>query len=248
MPSSLEDRCALVTGSSRGIGRAIAERLADAGAAVAVHGLAQSADLDAAAESVAGPAVTGDLGTTDAPVEIIEHAREALGGLDILINCAGIVMPKPVGELDVGTWDRTLDVNLRGAFLCAQAAGRHMITRGYGRIVSVSSQAASVAIEGYLPYGVSKAGLEIMTRYLAAEWSGRGVTVNVVAPAFVRTDLTAAVFEAMPDLYDDQLARVLVKRMCEPSEVAAAVAYLVSEDAGYTTGEVIHVDGGYLSL
>jgi NAD(P)-dependent dehydrogenase (short-subunit alcohol dehydrogenase family) len=247
MPFDLTGNTALVTGSSRGIGRAIAAGLAEAGARVAVHGVAESEALASARALVDGVAVWGDLGQPETAPRIVNRAAAELGRLDILVNCAGFVLPQPVDVLDVATWDRTLNVNLRGAFLCAQSAARHMRSGGYGRIISISSQAAEVSIGGYLPYGVSKAGLEIMTKYLAVEWAQFGITVNVVAPAFVNTDLAAEVFKALPDLYQDQLDRVPVRRMCEPAEVAAAVLYLASPEAGFTTGEVLHVDGGYLT-
>jgi 3-oxoacyl-[acyl-carrier protein] reductase len=247
MPFDLTGNTALVTGSSRGIGRAIAAGLAEAGARVAVHGAAESDALSSACALVDGVAVWGDLGQAEAAPRIVDRAAAELGRLDILVNCAGFVLPQAVDAVDIANWDRTLDVNLRGAFLCAQSAARHMRSGGYGRIISISSQAAEVSIGGYLPYGVSKAGLEIMTKYLAVEWAKDGITVNVVAPAFVKTDLTAEVFKALPDLYQDQLVRVPVGRMCEPAEVAAAVLYLASPEAGFTTGEVLHVDGGYLT-
>jgi NAD(P)-dependent dehydrogenase (short-subunit alcohol dehydrogenase family) len=247
MPFDLTGNAALVTGSSRGIGRAIAAGLAAAGARVAVHGATESDALHSARDLVDGVAVWGDLGEAENAGLIVDRAAAELGRLDVLVNCAGMVLPQPVDDVDVATWDRTLNVNLRAAFLCAQSAARHMRVGGYGRIISISSQAAEVAIGGYLPYGVSKAGLEIMTKYLAAEWAQAGITVNVVAPAFVNTDLAAEVFKALPDLYQDQLDRVPVRRMCEPAEVAAAVLYLASPEAGFTTGEVLHVDGGYLT-
>jgi NAD(P)-dependent dehydrogenase (short-subunit alcohol dehydrogenase family) len=150
--------------------------------------------------------------------------------------------------MDEATWDAVVDVNLRSAFFCAQAASRHMRANGFGRIVNISSQGGEVAIPTYVHYGVSKAGLNVMTRYLAVEWAPFGITVNSVAPAFVRTDLTAEVFRRLPDLYEDQLARVPKRRMCEPEEVAAAVLYLASAAADFTTGEILHVDGGYLAL
>ena len=123
-----------------------------------------------------------------------------------------------------------------------------MRENSFGRIINISSQGGEVAIPTYVHYGVSKAGLNVMTRYLAVEWAPHGITVNTVAPAFVRTDLTAEVFRQLPDLYEDQLARVPKRRMCEPEEVAAAVLYLASNEADFTTGEVLHVDGGYLAL
>jgi NAD(P)-dependent dehydrogenase (short-subunit alcohol dehydrogenase family) len=164
------------------------------------------------------------------------------------VNNAGAVTPLPVDDVDEATWDGTLNSNLRGAFVASQAASHHMRLAGYGRIINISSQAAEVAIPNYLPYGVSKAGLNIMTKYLAVEWAAFGITVNTVSPAFIETDLTRAVFAALPDLFEDQLSRVPKRRMGRADEVAAAVVYLASSEADFTTGEVLHVDGGYLTL
>ncbi|MDX6617873.1 MAG: hypothetical protein QOK36_259 [Gaiellales bacterium] len=249
----LSGRNALVTGSSRGIGAAIARALAGAGAAVAVHGRTRTDSLEAVEAALASndaryASVTGDLAADGEPRRVVDAAAAALGGLHILVNNAGVVVPKQTDAIDAGTWDTVLGLNLRAAFFAAQAAARHMRTAGSGRIVNVSSQAAAVAIPSYLTYGVSKAGLEAMSRYLALELADDGITVNAVAPAFVGTDLAAEVFAKLPDLYQDQLARVPKRRMGTVEEVAAAVVYLVSSEADFTTGSVLTVDGGYLAL
>ena len=253
MAFDLSGRTALVTGSSRGIGRAIAVALAQAGARVAVHGKSESDELEAArvevdALSGGGCAVPGDLADSASARRLIDDAAGVLGRLDILVNNAGHVVPCTADEMTEETWDSVITVNLRSAFFCAQAASFHMRENSFGRIINISSQGGEVAIPTYVHYGVSKAGLNVMTRYLAVEWAPHGITVNTVAPAFVRTDLTAEVFRQLPDLYEDQLARVPKRRMCEPEEVAAAVLYLASNEADFTTGEVLHVDGGYLAL
>jgi gluconate 5-dehydrogenase len=253
MAFDLLGRAALVTGSSRGIGRAIALALAKAGATVAVHGKSRSEALEEALGLVAelspsAVAVVGDLAEADGARGIVNEAAEKLDRLDILVNNAGCVVPKSADEMDEETWDSVVDVNLRSAFFCAQAASFQMRRNGFGRIVNISSQGGEVAIPTYVHYGVSKAGLNVMTRYLAVEWAPHGITVNTVAPAFVRTDLTAEVFRQLPDLYEDQLARVPLRRMGEVEEVAAAVLYLASPEAAFTTGEILHVDGGYLAL
>jgi NAD(P)-dependent dehydrogenase (short-subunit alcohol dehydrogenase family) len=253
MAFDLSGRVALVTGSSRGIGRAIARMLGEAGAKVAVHGRTDSEELDSARTELASLApgatsVVGDLTESDNARRIVDAVAQEFGRLDILVNNAGLVLPRTADEMDEATWDSVIGVNLRSAFFCAQAASRQMRKNDFGRIINISSQGGEVAIPTYVHYGVSKAGLNVMTRYLAVEWAPHGITVNSVSPAFVRTDLTAEVFAQLPDLYEDQLARVPKHRMCEPDEVAAAVLYLASSEADFTTGEILHVDGGYLAL
>jgi 2-deoxy-D-gluconate 3-dehydrogenase len=248
----LTGRAALVTGSGRGIGRSIALRLAEAGASVAFHDRSVSAELEAAVRQVSGAGkatmIVGDLeDLTTVPAAIVEQAASELGSLDILVNNAGILMTAPALETTLETWTRTLAVDLTAAFLCSQAAAAHMRQGGYGRIVNVASQIAEAGLPGYTAYGVAKAGLNQLTRQLAVEWAPYGITVNSVAPAFVATEMAEAAFRELPDLYQDQLARVPKKRMCKVDEIAAAVLYLVSAEADFTTGAVLHVDGGYLA-
>jgi NAD(P)-dependent dehydrogenase (short-subunit alcohol dehydrogenase family) len=244
----LSGQAALVTGSSRGIGRAIAAALAEAGAGVVVHGRAPSDELKQSADEAGALAVVGNLSEARVAERIVAEAHERLGRLDVLVNNAGSVVPQAADELVEANWHAVLDVNLKAAFLCARAASFVMRKHKYGRIVNISSQAADAAVPSYVHYGVSKAGLNALTRYLAVEWAPLGITVNAVAPAFVRTEMAERVFADLPELYDDQLARVPVRRMCEPREVAAAVLYLSSREAGFTTGTILHVDGGYLAV
>jgi NAD(P)-dependent dehydrogenase (short-subunit alcohol dehydrogenase family) len=253
MAFDLSGRTALVTGSSRGIGKAIATTLAGAGAAVAIHGRTRTRQLDQTADDLKAKGATvavviGDLAEPKTAGTIVDEAAAALGRLDILVNNAGTVTPTPADDMTIEGWTQVLNVNLTSAFFCAQAASRHMRRNGYGRIVNVSSQAAEVAIPAYAHYGVTKAGLNLLAKQLAVEWASFGICVNSVSPAFVRTDMAEEVFKRMPELYEDQLGRVPKRRMCEVSEVAAAVLYLVSSEADFTTGTVLHVDGGYLAL
>ena len=253
MTFDLTGRAALVTGSSRGIGRAIATSLARAGAAVAIHGRTRTDQLLQTADELrAGGAIvfvtTGDLEEPATAAGIVDEAASALGRLDILVNNAGTVTPMAADDMTLEAWTRVIQVNLTSAFFCAQAAARHMRRNGYGRIVNVSSQAAEAAIPTYAHYGASKAGLNLLAKQLAVEWAPFGICVSNVSPAFVRTDLAEEVFKKLPALYDDQLQRVPKRRMCEVDEVAAAVLYLVSKEADFTTGTVLHVDGGYLAL
>ena len=190
--------------------------------------------------------VIGDMRDPAVAPRLVDEAAEKLGGLTILVNNAGTVTPAKGGDLDLETWEQTLAVNLRAPMFAAQAAAVHMRAAGWGRIINISSAAGEVAIPAYLAYGVSKAGLNIMTKYLASEWATDKITVNAVSPAFIRTDMAEQVFARMPELYEDQIRRVPIRRMGEPTEIAAAVIYLASPEAGFTTGEILHVDGGYL--
>ena len=192
--------------------------------------------------------VTGDLEEPATAPAIVDEAASALGRLDILVNNAGTFAPTAADDITLEDWARVIQVNLTSAFFCAQAAARHMRRNGYGRIVNVSSQAAEVAIPTYAHYGASRAGLNLLARQLAVEWAPFRICVSNVSPAFVRTDMAEEVFKRMPDLYEDHLQRVPKRRMCEVDEVAAAVLYLVSKEADFTTGTVLHVDGGYLAL
>jgi NAD(P)-dependent dehydrogenase (short-subunit alcohol dehydrogenase family) len=249
----LSGRSALVTGSGRGIGRAIAATLAEAGASVAIHGRTDTELLKKTAEELRAKGakvvvVTGDLAEPANAAAIVDEAALALGRLDILVNNAGTVTPMTADEMTLEAWSTVINVNLTSAFFAAQAAARHMRRNGYGRIVNVSSQAAEAAIPTYAHYGATKAGLNLLAKQLAVEWAQYGICVNSVSPAFVRTDMAEEVFKQLPDLYEDQLKRVPKHRMCEVDEVAAAVLYLVSKEADFTTGTVLHVDGGYLAL
>ena len=176
MPFDLTGRVALVTGSSRGIGLAIARTLAAARATVVVHGKSASEELEAARVEMATSSptaisVTGDLVGSATAHGIVEDVASALGRLDILVNNAGHVVPCSADEMTEELWDSVIDVNLRAAFFCAQAASMHMRKDGFGRIINISSQGGEVAIPTYVHYGVSKAGLKVMTRYLAVEWA-----------------------------------------------------------------------------
>jgi 3-oxoacyl-[acyl-carrier protein] reductase len=243
----LDGKKALVTGASRGIGREIAIRLAAEGAIVSVNyntGEREAKAVVAEIEAAGGAAdvVAGSV-ATDAEV-IVGRATEALGGLDILVNNAGITRDNLVMRMSEEDWDAVMDTNLKGAFLCTKAAIRTMLRQRSGRIINMSSVVAITGNPGQANYTAAKAGLIGFTKTVAREVASRGITVNAVAPGFISTRM---VEEIPDDLLPKIMERIPLARFGAPEDVAAAVAFLASEDAAYITGQVLGVDGG-LSL
>jgi 3-oxoacyl-[acyl-carrier protein] reductase len=245
-PLRLDGRRALVTGASRGIGRAIAETLAAAGAAVAVN-YARSAD--AADAVVAGLRARGaDAFTVQADVAdaaqvaaMHEVLAERWGGADIVVNNAGISRDGLVMLLAPEAWDEVVAVNLRGTFLCARAALRPMIRRKWGRIINIVSPAALIGLAGAANYAAAKGGVLSFTRALAREVGRYGITVNAVCPGLVDTDLIAAMPEPERARHRERIA---LGRFGDPGEIAQTVRFLASPAASYVTGALLTVDGG----
>jgi NAD(P)-dependent dehydrogenase (short-subunit alcohol dehydrogenase family) len=227
----LDGQVALVTGASRGIGHDLALALRDAGATV-VAGV-----RDASAAPV--EAVELDLRDVASIRRAVDEVRP-----DVLVNNAGVGTNHDALDATEEEWDELLDVNLKGVFFACQAAGRHMVEKGHGRIVNMSSQAGHVGIRRHAAYCASKGGVELLTKVLALEWGGRGVTVNAVAPTFVRTPGTAERLDR-PDFLADVVSRIPVGRVGTTAEVAAAVIFLASKDAAMVNGTSILVDGGW---
>ncbi len=243
---SFADRVPVVTGASRGIGRAIAEDLAIGGAAVVVNyardadGAAATVEAIARAEGIAS-AFQADVSDVSAAEALIKHAVAEHGKLDILINNAGTTRDQVIMLMPEDDWDEVLRVNLKSAFNCCKAAVRVMMRKRYGRIVNIGSVAGIAGNAGQTNYSASKAGLIGFSRALAREVAPRKITVNVVAPGFVPTVLTNDLPE---DFKEASLASIPLGRWAEPSEVAGAVAFLAGEASGYITGQVLNVDGG----
>ncbi|MFQ5907879.1 MAG: SDR family NAD(P)-dependent oxidoreductase [Thermoplasmata archaeon] len=238
----------LVTGASRGIGRATAIRLAEAGHDVVVNYV----EREVAARAVVGEiveagrqglAIRADVASRDAVRQMIRQAEDALGPIAILVNNAGIYRRVSVDELAPARWERTLSVNLTGAFHCIQAVLPGMRKAGWGRIVNISSQIAVRGTDHGADYATSKAGLLGLTKAVALEAARDGITVNAVAPGTIETDIIADYSEADRQ---ERNRRIPVGRIGLPEEVASMVAYLASEEARYITGATLHVNGGYL--
>ncbi|MBN1642398.1 MAG: 3-oxoacyl-[acyl-carrier-protein] reductase [Anaerolineae bacterium] len=242
----IEERAALVTGASRGIGRAIAVQLAAAGAGVAVNFLRNE---EAAAEVVreicaAGGravAVQADVREDEQVRAMVAQVEGALGPVGVLVNNAGIARDALLARMTAEEWADVIATNLTGAFHCSKAVLRGMMRRRWGRIVNVTSVAGLAGNAGQANYAAAKAGLVGLTRAMAREVASRHITVNAVAPGFVETDLTAGL---LPEWRAQALAATPVGRFGTASEVAHAVVFLASEEAAYITGQVLSVDGG----
>ena len=235
----LDGQTALVTGASRGIGHDLALALADAGART-LAGVRPGSPPPDGIEAV--ELDLRDVGSVRAGID--DDAVARLGRLDILVNNAGVGTNHDALDATEEEWDEVLDVNLKGLFFSCQAAGRHMVERGYGRIVNMSSQAGSVGIRRHAAYSASKGGVEQLTRVLALEWGPHGVTVNAVAPTFVRTPGTAERLNR-PEFLADVVSRIPAGRVGTTMEVAAAVIFLASPAAALVNGAVLAVDGGW---
>ncbi len=239
----LAGKATVVTGASRGIGRAIALAFAREGADILVNGRDAAAGRAVVAEigALGRRAVwhAADLGKVEQARGIVAAALAAFGHLDVLVNNAGLFERKPVLELTEADWDRLLDVNLKGAFFCAQAAARAMRDRARGVIVNVASDAAwSGGINPCAHYAASKAGMVSITRSLAKELAPHGVRVNALAPGLITTDMGGTAGSTLPGL------RIPLGREGTPEEVAAAVVFLASDEASYVTGANLNLSGG----
>ncbi|HUF64422.1 MAG TPA: 3-oxoacyl-[acyl-carrier-protein] reductase [Gemmatimonadaceae bacterium] len=241
MKIDLSGRSALVTGSTRGIGRSIAETLAACGARVAVSGRDELRAQEAAGQIGAVRGFAVDIANPAAVTGLIDAVEKELGALDILVNNAGLTRDNVVVRLKDEDWDAVLNTNLRGAFAAIRAASRGMMKRRWGRIINVSSVVGLMGNKGQANYAASKAGLIGLTKAVAKELGSRNILVNAIAPGFIDTEMTAAMTE---EARKTLTAQIPLERLGTPGDVAAMTAFLASEHAAYVTGQVFVVDGG----
>lgn len=250
-PFSLTGKAALITGGSRGIGRAIALEFAEVGADVAIASRTP-ADLEATACEIEdrgrrGLAVAADVSRAADVEAMTKQVLEAFDRIDVLVNNAGISPTYTRAlKLTEADWRRTLDVNLTGTFLVSQAVGRHMVAAGSGSVINLASIGAQVGLPRLAAYCASKAGIRALTQVLALEWAEHGVRVNAIGPAYVATEMTAGLREH-PHFRPQILDQTPLGRFAEPDDIVGAAIYLASEASRYVTGETLFVDGGWLA-
>jgi 3-oxoacyl-[acyl-carrier protein] reductase len=248
---SQERRTAIVTGAARGIGAAVARKLAHDGFAVAVLDLDESACASTvdAIEASGGRAlaVGADVGDEGSVADAVDRVANDLGAPTVLINNAGITRDNMLFKMTVGDWDSVLNVHLRGAFLMSRAVQKHMVDAGFGRIVNLSSTSA-LGNRGQVNYSAAKAGMQGFTKTLAIELGKFGVTANAIAPGFIETDMTAATAERVGMDFEEYkkaaAAQIPVNRVGQPEDIANTASFLVSDGAGFVSGQVIYVAGG----
>lgn len=234
----------LITGGARGLGYAFATAFLHAGARVALWDV-NAADLAAAGKSLGG---LGSVETAAVDISNPEQVRggfAALGAIDVLVNNAGIQYHCPAAELTDERWRQVLSINLDGAFYCAREAAKGMTSRGRGAIINIASCTVGFGLPHRTPYVTSKGAIVQLTRSLAAEWAQAGVRVNAVAPGYVLTRMVSDAFDRGDIKRDEIEAKIALRRLAEPEEIAQTVLFLASSAASYVTGQTLYVDGGY---
>jgi 3-oxoacyl-[acyl-carrier protein] reductase len=246
MNEELSGKVALVTGGSRGLGKAIALKLASMGAFIGLNYRSNDAEAaKTAGEIVAGARevllLKADVSSSEAVKSMVKALTEKWGKIDILINNAGVTRDTLLPRMSDEAWDEVLDINLKGAYLCTKFALRSMMNQPWGRIINVASLAGIIGSAGQANYSASKGGLIAFTKSVAREVGSRCITVNAIAPGFFTTDMT----DQLPqEAKDNCLAHIPLKRFGQPEDVAELVAFLVSDQAAYITAQVINIDGG----
>ncbi|MFB9758509.1 SDR family NAD(P)-dependent oxidoreductase [Ectobacillus funiculus] len=241
----------LITGGSKGIGKDIAIAFAELGADVVITGR-NEADLVTATEELkqihSGCSyIAADMQNVQQVYHMVDEAIARMNGIDILINNAGVNIPKPALEVTEEEWDQVLDTNLKGVFFCTQRAGKYMTEQNKGKVIHIVSQMAFVGYVKRAAYCASKGGAVQLTKALAVEWAPYNVKVNAVAPTFIETDFTRKMFEDK-EFYHDVLQRIPLGKLAQPADVTGAVLFLASDMANFVTGETIKVDGGWTAI
>jgi NAD(P)-dependent dehydrogenase (short-subunit alcohol dehydrogenase family) len=240
----LDGKVAVITGGASGIGAAIAEAYALKGARVAVLDLALPPDDERLAKLGAqSTAIKCDVTDETSVSEAIAQVQERYGSIDVLVNSAGVVLLAPAEDLSLAAWNTTLAVNLTGAFVLCQAVGRIMLAQGHGKVINLASQAATVALAAHAAYCASKFGLVGLTKVLASEWAGRGVTANTISPTVVLTELGRKAWDGPQG--DELKAQIPTGRFAYPEEIAATAVFLASNASDMINGADLLVDGGY---
>jgi NAD(P)-dependent dehydrogenase (short-subunit alcohol dehydrogenase family) len=246
----LADRTAVVVGATSGLGKAIALGLADAGADVVPTGRREKLAREVAAEVEArgrrSLAISADVSSSDSMQRLADAALEKFGKVDILVNAAGRTVRRPTVDVSDEEWNEIMDTNLTGMLRACRVFGRHMIERRYGRIINIGSLTSVVALHEVAAYGASKAGVAALTRSLAVEWAPHGICVNAILPGVFRTALNEGLLDGT-DRGRELLLRTPMRRFGQPEEVAGAAVFLASEAAGFVTGHLLAVDGGFLA-
>jgi NAD(P)-dependent dehydrogenase (short-subunit alcohol dehydrogenase family) len=250
---SLDGDVAVVTGAGRGLGREMATALAEAGADVAI------ADIDVESARESAEELAGD-GTDTTAVEVnvtseesveamVETVTDELGPIDVLVNNAGVAGNEPAEEMSLDLWNKVIDVNLTGVFLCSKHVGKRMLDRGEGRIVNIASMSGfDVNVpQPQVGYNASKAGVRMITQSCAVEWADRGVRVNAIAPGYMRTELVDGVLEENPAMEEEWIENTPMGRLGQPHELGPLAVYLASDASSYMTGSTVLIDGGYTS-
>jgi len=245
----LKDKTAIVTGSSRGVGRAVAEAYGKEGANVVINYSSSPKAADEAVENIRAMgskaiAVKADVAQKADAQKLIQAAVDEFGGVDILVNNAGFTRPAMMLKMTEDEWDQVVDIHLKGAFLCAQAAALHMKGQNSGRIINVMSVAGLVGTVGQINYSAAKGGILSMTKSIARELARYNICANVISLGIVATDMTEKIRgdEKLKEIY---MNRILLKRFAEAQDISPAFVFLASDDSGYITGQLLCVDGGY---
>jgi NAD(P)-dependent dehydrogenase (short-subunit alcohol dehydrogenase family) len=247
----LDGKVALVTGGARGLGKTMATALAQAGADVALSGRSEDACRRAGDEIAASTgrkvrAFTADVTRLEDVERLVTAVERELERVDILVNNAGINIRGPIQQLTEADWDAVIDTNLKGPFLCARAFGPRMVDRGWGRVINMGSVLGVIALPGRAPYASSKAGIINLTRVLALEWAGTGVTANALCPGAFGTEMNRSLLED-PVKYKEFVAQIPMGRWGEVEELTGAVVFLASDASSYVTGTSVFVDGGWIA-
>jgi gluconate 5-dehydrogenase len=247
----LSGKTALITGSSRGLGRAIAEGLAQAGARLVINGTqaerTHQAQKELQAKGYAVEALVFDVSDEQAVLSAFNTLDERKIAVDILVNNAGIQYRKPMVELATADWNRIIETNLTSCFVIGREAAKRMITRGHGKIINIASLTSELARVTVAPYTVSKGGVKMLTKAMAAEWAVHGLQANAIGPGYMITDMNQALIDN-PDFDAWVKARTPAKRWGKPEELVGAAIFLASDASNYVNGQVIYVDGGMISV